>query len=186
MKLINARDFHKNPGKYFSELQSVRQNSDSDLDEENQLTIIMRRNKPVCVLSPITESEFLRIKLNEDIEEALEEIRTGQSVSHAEITKRIFDKTTELQYTRYKIIYANRALSDLEVVKPKDCQRILKKLYEKCHFSNPFDRHIDIYNCVYSEIKIGRYIIVCVKDEGNIYVLCIYPPHGSRKEKFRL
>ncbi|MDP4008126.1 MAG: hypothetical protein Q8P68_02950 [Candidatus Peregrinibacteria bacterium] len=205
MKLINSRDFHKNPGKHLAYLNRNSENDrnldenrinatdESGLEETDTLTIIMRRNRPICVLSSITEEEFCHIKLQEDINQALREIQNGEKLSHEEITQKFLGRQMGLTYTRYKIIYAVRVVNDLNLASAKSRTRILKKLYEKCHFREPFDSYVENSSrkdtgCVYdySEIKAGKYTIVCLKDEANIHVLCIYPPYGSCKEKFRL
>lgn len=168
MKIINAREFHKNPGccrlKY---------------DEVN---VLVRRNKPVCILAPITEEDFSDMKLEEDIKTALEEIQNGEYFQHQGVTKRLLGRELNLELARYDVIYAKRAIKDLEAAGKKYQEKILKKIYEKCHFREPFD----IYKEFHAEIKAGKYVIVCAKNEHTINILCIYPPNGSLKERFRL
>lgn len=186
MKIINAREFHKNPGccrlKY---------------DEVN---VLVRRNKPVCILSPITEENFFDMKLKEDIRAAFEEIRNGECVSHQEVTKRLLGRELILEFARYDAVYAKWAIKDLEMAGKKYQEKILKKIYEKCHFMEPFDSYFDEY----MQIRAGKYVVVCKPDEkraerelpdggrpgeyckDTINILCIYPPNGSLKERFRL
>ena len=184
MKLIDIGMLRKNIGNHLKASASAQ--------ERGELTVIMRRNRPVCAITAITEEEFHHLKLAEDINEALKEIEKGELLSHSEITKEIFGETTKIELARYEIVYAKRVLKDLKMATGKDHKRIFKKLYEKCHFREPFDRHVETYGNNYSEIKAGKYVVVCVKSlmknsmKNNIQVLCIYPPYGSYEKRFRL
>lgn len=173
MKIISAREFHKNPGHYQLKY--------------DEINVLVRRNKPVCVLTPIREDDFYQLRLDDDIRLAMEEIKNGKSFSHEEVSEKFIGEMVSMAGAFHTAVYAKRAINDLEMAGAKYQEKILKKIYEKCHFREPFDAYFDEY----MQIRAGKYVVICKPDErradsSTINILCIYPPNGSLKERFRL
>jgi|GEM_PF-7061931 len=177
MKHINIYDLRHSLGNTLSNLPT------------NELTVVLKRNRPICILTSITDEEFHCIKLQEDISHGLDQIEKGSYVSHMEMTERFLDEKIEPVGVWWIPVYAQRILDDFTHIPDSNCERILKKIYEKCHFRQSFNEYMQIGDLEYIELRIGRYAVVCMKNFTKntqlIQILCIYPPHGSCKERFR-
>lgn len=76
-KLIGMKAFRQNLAKYIREAQKV----DARL-------IVLRKNEPIFEIKKVDKKEIAFAKLAEEIREAREQVKRGETISHEEMMKK--------------------------------------------------------------------------------------------------
>ena len=74
--LVGLREFRANLTAYTKRIQ-----------KGNTKIIVLNKNKPVLEIRPIDEDEFILEKYADDIAEAREQVKRGETYSHEEVRK---------------------------------------------------------------------------------------------------
>ena len=194
MQIYNIRHFRDHMSKLTSSLSP-------------EIPIVIMKNKnPAFIVSPLDENLFLKMKLECNVLDALREIDELQTFSHKKIGEKLNLETNAIDGSFYNLLYTNISLVDFKRIGKKASKRILKKLFEMVHRSNPTNntRPVDILEKSFSLLDVGRFEILLHakpfnKEEystnnkekrfipllGNIYVLGVISSK-TKKEKYRL